>query len=96
MGFVGVEDYYRRASSFPLIPRIPIPTLILTSRDDPFVAVAPFEELSVPDHVRVRIADRGGHVGYLGVMAEGGIRWAERRLVAFLCEQYHHQSQESA
>jgi predicted alpha/beta-fold hydrolase len=95
-GFDGVEDYYRRASSFPFISRIPIPALILTARDDPFVAVEPFEELRVPDHVRVQIAERGGHVGYVGPEFASGIRWAERRLVDFLCDSYHQQSKESA
>ena len=55
-GFADALDYYRRASSFPLIPRIGVPTLILTARDDPFVAVQPFEELKAPTNVVVRIA----------------------------------------
>jgi predicted alpha/beta-fold hydrolase len=95
-GFAGVEDYYRRASSFPYVPRIPIPTLILTSRDDPFVAVEPFEELSPPAHVVVQIAERGGHVGYVGLDFARGLRWAERRLVDWLCEGYDHRCKESA
>src|SRR5262249_35064204 len=44
-GFADAVDYYRRASSLPLIPHIPVPTLILTARDDPFIAVEPFERL---------------------------------------------------
>ncbi len=84
-GFPGALEYYRRASSFPLIARIPLPTLVLTARDDPFVAVEPFEELRVPGHVEVRIARRGGHVGYLGWQGGRVVRWAERRLVDWLC-----------
>lgn len=95
-GFADVEDYYRRASSFPLIGRIPVPTLILTARDDPFIAVEPFEELRVPQHVVVQIAERGGHVGYVGIDFAAGIRWAERRLVNWLCNGYHQHKMESA
>jgi predicted alpha/beta-fold hydrolase len=80
-GFAGVLDYYRRASSFPLVPNIRLPTLILTARDDPFIAVEPFEELCVPGHIHVRILPRGGHVGFVGWDGAGGIRWAERWVV---------------
>ena len=80
-GFVDALDYYRRSSSFPHIPHIEVPTLIMTARDDPFVAVEPFEELSAPAHVRVEIHRRGGHLGFLG---PGGERWAERRIVNWL------------
>jgi predicted alpha/beta-fold hydrolase len=83
-GFAGAQDYYRRASSFPLIPRIQTPALILTARDDPFIAVEPFEALRVPEHVRVHILPRGGHVGYVGWDGAGGVRWAERRLVEWI------------
>jgi len=38
-------DYYRRASALPKIPRIEVPTFILSARDDPFIAVPPLEEL---------------------------------------------------
>ncbi len=80
-GFAGVADYYRKASSFPLVPQVRLPTLLLTSRDDPFIAVEPFEELRVPEHVHVRILPRGGHVGFVGWDGAGGIRWGERRVV---------------
>jgi predicted alpha/beta-fold hydrolase len=79
-GFADALDYYRRASSLPLIPRIPVPAWILTARDDPFIDVEPFETLAVPPHVRVRVLDRGGHLGFLGWDGCGGIRWAERRV----------------
>ena len=45
-GFSDAVEYYRRSSSAPFISRIEIPTLILTARDDPFIAVEPFEELT--------------------------------------------------
>ena len=77
-GFAGALDYYRRASSLPLIPRIGVPALILAARDDPFIAVEPFEGLRAPAHVEVRVVGRGGHLGVLGPDGAGGIRWAER------------------
>src|SRR5437879_5184834 len=54
-GFADAVDYYRRASSLPLIPQITVPTLMLTARDDPFIAVDSFEDLRAPDHINVYI-----------------------------------------
>ncbi len=76
-GFADALDYYHRASSLPLIPRIELPALVLTARDDPFIAVEPFEGLRAPANVEVRIAERGGHLGFLGPDGAGGFRWAE-------------------
>src|SRR5262249_26788436 len=83
-GFAGALDYYQRSSSVPLISQIQVPTLILTARDDPFVAVEPFELLTPPQNVEVRIHDHGGHLGFLGWDGAGGIRWAERRVFEWL------------
>jgi predicted alpha/beta-fold hydrolase len=83
-GFADALDYYGRASSLPLLGRIPVPTWILTARDDPFIAVEPFEALRVPAHVEVHIAPHGGHLGFVGWDGAGGVRWAERRVVDWL------------
>ena len=65
-GYASSEDYYRRASSGPVLGGIEAPSLILSSRDDPFVPAEMF--LSVRESCRrcVRLAQpgRGGHVGY--------------------------------
>src|SRR5262249_21460832 len=73
-GFTDATDYYRRASSLPLVPRIRVPTLIVTARDDPFIAAEPFESLDVPPHIDVQIARHGGHLGFLGRDVTGGVR----------------------
>jgi predicted alpha/beta-fold hydrolase len=81
--FTDAMDYYRRASSLPLISRIEVPTFILTARDDPFIAAESFEGLS-GKRLHVEVADRGGHMGFLGADGAGGIRWAERRVERWL------------
>jgi predicted alpha/beta-fold hydrolase len=83
-GFADALDYYRRVSAFRLVPRIQLPTFILTARDDPFIAVEPFEALRLPAHVALRIAPHGGHLGFLGWDGAGGYRWAERRIAEWL------------
>lgn len=72
-GFRDADDYYRRCSSEQFLSAIQVPTLILTSRDDPLIPVAPFERLSLPLNVRLHIAEGGGHLGYL---ATGNGQWS--------------------
>jgi predicted alpha/beta-fold hydrolase len=83
-GFNDADDLYRRTSSLPLIPRIAVPTLVLTARDDPFIAAGPFESLRAPANVEVRVVGRGGHLGFVGRDGAGGISWAERTAAAWL------------
>jgi stearoyl-CoA desaturase (Delta-9 desaturase) len=83
-GFADALDYYRRAASLPLLSRIAVPTLILTARDDPFIAVESFEGLDLPPPVEVHILSWGGHLGFLGWDGQGGIHWAERRVADWL------------
>src|SRR5262249_22869128 len=79
-GFRRAAEYYRRVPSMPLIPRIRVAGLVLVSRDDPFIAVEPFEEVEPPPNVELQIVEQGGHLGFLGWDGAGGIHWAERRV----------------
>jgi predicted alpha/beta-fold hydrolase len=84
-GFADALDYYRRASALPVLGQIQVPAFILTARDDPFIAVEPFETLRPGPATEVHIMGRGGHLGFLGRDGAGGFRWAERRLVEWIC-----------
>jgi predicted alpha/beta-fold hydrolase len=86
-GFPSALEYYRAASSFPLVPRIAVPAFLLTARDDPFVAWQPYDELPSQPHLRVHIASGGGHLGFLGPDGRGGFRWAETQIVHWLRQQ---------
>jgi predicted alpha/beta-fold hydrolase len=83
-GFADALDYYRRASSKDVIPEIKVPTFILSARDDPFIAVPPIENLPAQEYLHVRLVARGGHLGFLGRDGNGGLRWAEQQLVAWI------------
>src|SRR5579883_2111066 len=85
-GFENALHYYRCAGAAPLLPRIQVPALILTARDDPFVAVEPFDALVPPPHLELIILNRGGHLGFLGRHGAGGIRWAEQRVVEWVIQ----------
>jgi predicted alpha/beta-fold hydrolase len=86
-GFANALDYYRKASSLPSVTRSPVPTLLLTARDDPFVPVEPFETIPETPNLEIHIVDHGGHLGFLGLDGEGGIRWGERQVVDWLLKQ---------
>lgn len=90
-GFDSALDYYRRSSSGPLIPQIKAPTLIITARDDPFIAARPFEELPSMPNVEVRIEERGGHLGFVGYDGLGGVRWAEPQLAGWILQTMREQ-----
>lgn len=79
-GYRDALDYYRRASSGPLIARIGLPAFIMTAVDDPFVAIEPFRHLNLPGNIEMHLIPKGGHLGFLGRDGTGGIRWAERQL----------------
>jgi predicted alpha/beta-fold hydrolase len=83
-GFADALDYYRRASALPLLKYVQVPTFILTARDDPFIAVEPFEQLATHSYMDVHIAQHGGHLGFLGSDGAGGFRWAEHRVAAWV------------
>jgi uncharacterized protein len=83
--FASADDYYAKASSFPYIGRIRVPTLIIHAEDDPFVPFAPLRDPSVTSNPYVLLiaTERGGHVAFLS-NARGEDRfWAENRLVEF-------------
>jgi hypothetical protein len=81
-GFRDAADYYARASSGPLVERIVVPTLLLSSRDDPFIAASPFEQLPRRPNIDICLTDGGGHLGFLGFTGRSmDYRWMDERLV---------------
>ncbi|WP_246316363.1 YheT family hydrolase [Tepidicella baoligensis] len=66
-GFLGVHDYWRRASAKPGMRELRLPTLVLNARNDPFVPFASLPTAAeVPSHVALWQPRHGGHVGFAG------------------------------
>jgi predicted alpha/beta-fold hydrolase len=84
-GFASADDYYAKASSFPYIGRIRVPTLIIHAEDDPFVPFAPLRDPLVTSNPFVLLiaTKRGGHVAFLSNAGGEDRFWAENRLVEF-------------
>jgi predicted alpha/beta-fold hydrolase len=90
-GFADAHDYYSRSSSLSFLPRITVPTLLLSARDDPFLpqeVLGRVETAAAANPVlRPEFVSGGGHVGFVGGAWPWSARYyAEERAVAFLAE----------
>ena len=87
-GFNSVDDYYSKSSCKQFIKHITTPTLILHSKDDPFMnqsALPSEDDLSAS--VTLELTEQGGHVGFVyGSSPFNPKYWSEKRLVEFFDE----------
>lgn len=85
-GFKGADDYYQQCSSRQFLKHIQKPTLVLHSKDDPFMweHTAPTEnELSAD--VQLELSESGGHVGFIGGKHPLNIEyWVDKRILEWL------------
>lgn len=84
-GFRDVDDYYTRCQPSQFLRHISAPTLVIHAADDPFMVpevVPPAEMLSPSIHFE--LADKGGHVGFIGGTWLRPDYYLERRIPAFL------------
>jgi len=87
-GFRDVDDYYTSASSRQYLRFIQVPTLLVHSKDDPFMTedVIPTPEELSP-FVKMEITDAGGHVGFVtGKYPWKPVYWLEERTPRFFSE----------
>lgn len=85
-GFAGAADYYARCSSLRFLPKITVPTLCLSSLDDPFVpaeAVERARRVASPA-VRFLVTEAGGHAGWVAARGLAPVYWGEERAIEFL------------
>ncbi len=87
-GFRDADDYYRRCSSAAFLERIRVPTLLLQSKDDPFLPPDAFPWSAVRANARLQVAmtEAGGHVGFIGGSILHPTFWAERQAARFLAD----------
>jgi predicted alpha/beta-fold hydrolase len=90
-GFRNAHDYYAQSSSLAYLLRIRRPTLLLSSKDDPFLPSEVLNEVSEVargnPYLTLDFTERGGHVGFVGGTPWHPDYYAERRTVEFLGEQ---------
>jgi predicted alpha/beta-fold hydrolase len=83
-GYRNVLDYWTRASSKPDLGRIMVPTLVINSRNDPFLPARHLPGMhEATGSVTLEQPDCGGHVGFVSGRFPGHLRWLPERLLAF-------------
>jgi predicted alpha/beta-fold hydrolase len=86
-GFQGADDYYRKSSSIRFLEHIEVPTLSISSEDDPFLPVSVIrraQAVASPD-VEIVTTHWGGHAAFISGPWPWKARfWAEERAVAWL------------
>ncbi len=84
-GFSGAREYYRAASSAPLLANIRVPTLIVSAQDDPVVPAAMFGRWPLSSSIELVTPRHGGHVGFCGVnRGDPDRHWLDWRLVKWI------------
>ncbi len=86
-GFADCYDYWQRSSCRQFLPRIRVPTLVINTRNDPFV---PFHALASADEVSSDVLldypGTGGHVGFASGPPPGRQHWLPERVLQFLAD----------
>lgn len=83
-GFKSRADYYGKCSAGQFLKNINIPTVIITSYDDPFVSVEDYLKADYSEKCFVHLERNGGHMGYLTKKGRGYERWLDGALTAYI------------
>ena len=85
-GFRDAADYYARSSSARFIGDITVPTLVVHSRDDPFLPASAVPESALRSNPAIAavLTDRGGHQGYVAGSLLRPEFWVEEALAGWL------------
>jgi predicted alpha/beta-fold hydrolase len=88
-GYGNARNYYQQASARRVAARIAVPTLIITSQDDPVVPFEAFEasEIAGNPHIRILAPEFGGHCAFISRSSGPERYWAEARTLEFCIEQ---------
>jgi len=91
-GYRSAADYYERASAIRVVQRIAVPTLILTSKDDPVVPFESFGASEIAGNLQIRVAatEFGGHCAFISRTNGPERYWAEARVLEF-CTAHAHE-----
>ena len=82
-GYRDVDQYYSTCSSNQFLRNIETPTVLLCSKDDPFVPAQVFESLHMSNSVFYHAPEHGGHMGYISrtITPLGDRRWMDFQIV---------------
>ncbi len=83
-GFKSGKDYYQRASALQYLHNIAVPTLLVQSKDDPFLNkdCFPIKIANQNNNLFLEVTPGGGHVGFMS-FKNGFNYWSESRASYF-------------
>jgi predicted alpha/beta-fold hydrolase len=83
-GFVSANDYWEKAACLPHLPHIAVPSLLLNSKNDPFLSEGcyPVDIARQSRFLFLEMPDSGGHVGFTSRLGTTAY-WSETRAVEF-------------
>lgn len=92
-GFSSAKAYYQASSSRQYIKKIETPTLIIHSKDDPFMTAEVIPSaLELAESVTLELSDKGGHVGFIAGTVPGLPHfWLEHRIAEFITERFNQE-----
>jgi predicted alpha/beta-fold hydrolase len=64
-GFQGAREYYEKCSSGPLLKDVQVPTVILSSNDDPVVPFDSYKRFRFSNSINLVAPRHGGHLGFI-------------------------------
>ncbi|STQ89752.1 YheT family hydrolase [Iodobacter fluviatilis] len=83
-GFKSVEHYWQSASCKLYLPKISLPSLVINTKNDPFVPAESLPTQSdVSGHVTLVQPLEGGHVGFASGAMPGKLQWLPQTLHRF-------------
>jgi hypothetical protein len=84
-GFRDALEYWKLNSCKQFLPEIKIPSLLITSLDDPFLSTSciPVSEAASNNNFYLEMTKYGGHVGYNSTFENGSGFWLENRIMEF-------------
>jgi predicted alpha/beta-fold hydrolase len=85
-GFKSGIDYYEQSSSRQYLNKITAPTLLIHSKDDPFMSVDAIpRQDDLSESVTLELSNHGGHVGFVSGNSPWHAKyWLEERIPEFL------------
>lgn len=83
-GYRDVDDYWTRASTISELCHIAVPTLIVHSRNDPFLPGRYLPDAAPKSRaVEYEFTEQGGHVGFVSGTFPGNLSWLPKRVLGF-------------
>ncbi len=87
-GFRDTDDYWQRASSWPGLAAIRVPTLVINARNDPFMPESALDRArGASKHVTLEFPAGGGHAGFMTGPFPGRHGWLASRILDFFTSQ---------